>query len=152
MKIFGKIPPLYTGPLNRKKNFWKNFENFLYLYSMTNRVIDTYVKNFSTYYHDGWYWVIIPSTNEWVVSVGKTGYIFFNSKFWSDFSMFYPVEDLTKTVQDWVIYKLDTPISKHCYPDFVNDDYDWTHEFNVTEVINEGELISFCKHDPPILN
>ena len=49
---------------------------------MTNHVIDTYVKNFLTYRYKDWYWVINPSTNEWVVSVGNTGYTFFNNKFW----------------------------------------------------------------------
>jgi hypothetical protein len=69
----------------------------------------------------------------------------FNNKFWDDFSMFYPVKDLTKTIQDWVIYKLNSPISKHCYPDYINGDYDWRDEFDIkeiTEVINKGELIS----------
>jgi len=118
---------------------------------MINQVIDTYVKDFLTYRHKDWYWVINPDTKEWVVSVGNTGYTFFNSEFWFTFSKFYPVKDLTKTIQDWVIYKLDTPISKHCYPDYVYGDYDWRDEFDIkeiTEVINEGELISSCKHDP----
>jgi hypothetical protein len=59
--------------------------------------------------------------------------------------MFYPVKDLTKTIQDWVIYKLNSPISEHCYPDYINGDYDWRDEFDIkeiTEVINKGELVS----------
>jgi|LakMenEpi03Aug12_release.lakeMendotaPanAssembly.Ray.scaffolds.fasta_scaffold13969_30 hypothetical protein len=130
---------------NSGKNFWENLDNYLCLYSMTNHVIDTYVKNFLTYRYKDWYWVINPSTNEWVVSVGNTGYTFFNNKFWSDFSMFYPVKDLTKTIQDWVLYKLNSPISEHCYPDYINGDYDWRDEFDIkeiTEVINKGELVS----------
>lgn len=113
---------------------------------MTNWVIDTYIKDFLTYRHDGWLWVINPKTNEWVVSVGSTGYIFFNSKFWSDFSMFYPVEDLTNSIRDWVLYKLKTPISEHCHPDYINDDYDWRDEFDektIIDTINNGNLISF---------
>jgi hypothetical protein len=53
------------------------------------------------------------------------------------------VKDLTKTIQDWVIYKLDTPISEHCYPDYVSGDYDWRNEFDImeiTEVIHEGKV------------
>jgi hypothetical protein len=110
---------------------------------MTNRAIDTYVKDFLTYRHKDWYWVINPDTKEWLVSVGKTGYTFFNSEFWLTFSKFYPVKDLTKTIQDWVIYKLDAPISEHCYPDYVSGDYDWRNEFDImeiTEVIHEGKV------------
>ena len=108
---------------------------------MTNWAIDTYTKGYLTYHHKDWYWVINPTNNEWVVSVGKTGYTFFNKQFWSNFSMFYPVGDLTKSIQDWVIYKLNTPISEHCYPDYIIGDYDWRDEFSIkeiTEVINEG--------------
>jgi hypothetical protein len=114
----------------------------LSLYIMTNQVIDTYTKDFLCYHHKDWYWVINPKTKEWVVSVGDTGYILFNSKFWKDFSLFYPIDDLTKDIKTWVLYKLGTPESEHCYPDFILGDYDWRDEFDInqtiTEVINEG--------------
>ena len=73
--------------------------------------------------------------------MGNTGYIFFNNKFWNDFSLFYPPIDLTNDIKPWVLYKLRTPDSKHCYPDYINGDYDWRDEFGIkeiTEVINEG--------------
>ena len=108
---------------------------------MTNQVIDTYTKDFLCYHHKDWYWVINPKTNEWVVSVGNTGYIFFNNKFWNDFSLFYPSIDLTKDIKTWVLYKLRTPDSKHCYPDYINGVYDWRDEFDdstVGEVIHKG--------------
>ena len=137
----GKNPLIYKRPLNVKKNFWKIFQKYLYLFIMTNQVIDTYTKDFLCYHHKDWYWVINPKTNEWVVSVGNTGYIFFNNKFWNDFSLFYPPIDLTNDIKPWVLYKLRTPDSKHCYPDYINGDYDWRDEFGIkeiTEVINEG--------------
>jgi hypothetical protein len=40
---------------------------------------------------------------------------------------------------------LNSPISEHCYPDYINGDYDWRDEFDIkeiTEVINKGELVS----------
>jgi hypothetical protein len=46
---------------------------------------------------------------------------------------------------DHWLYKLDTPISEHCYPDYISGDYDWRDEFDIkkiTEFINEGELVS----------
>jgi hypothetical protein len=108
---------------------------------MINQVIDKYTKNFLTYHHKDWYWVINPMTNEWVVSVGKTGYTFYNKQFWSTFSRNYPLGDLTDNIKNWVIYKLGTPSSEHCYPDYIEGDYDWRDEFSIkeiTEVINEG--------------
>ena len=83
------------------------------LYIMTNRVIDIYLNNYSIYKRDECFWVIIPNTNEWVVSVSKGGYTFFNEKFWFNFSMFYPVNDITDTVRNWVVNKLEVPFNKH---------------------------------------
>jgi hypothetical protein len=57
--------------------------------------------------------------------------------------MFYPIDDLTKDIKTWVLYKLRTPKSEHCYPDFILGDYDWRGEFDsstVSEVIHEGEV------------
>lgn len=112
---------------------------------MINQVIDTYTKDCLCYHHKDWYWVINPKTKEWVVSVGDTGYTFFSNKFWNDFSLFYPSIDLTKDIKKWVLYKLGTPKSKHCYPDYINGDYDWRDEFDsstIDEVIHKGKLIS----------
>ena len=103
---------------------------------MTNRVIDIYLKDCSTYMKNDWYWVINPSTNEWVVSVGKSGYTFFNKNFWDKFLMFCPSNDLTDDIRNWVTHKLNTPLSKHCYPDYVVGDYDWRDEFGKSEVID----------------
>ena len=119
---------------------------------MTNRVIDTYVKNFLTYHHKDWYWVINPITNEWVVAVSEdNGYTFYNRRFWSDFIMFYPLGNLTDNIKNWVVYKLGVPSSKHCYPDYMDEDYDWRVEFDesvIIKVIDNGELASSPKHDP----
>ena len=118
---------------------------------MTNQIIDIYIKNFLTYYHKGWYWVINPMNYEWVVSVGKTGYTFYNNQFWSTFKSIYPLGDLTDNIKGWVVYKLGVPLSKHCYPDYINGEYDWRDEFDeptVIEVVNDGELVSSHKHDP----
>lgn len=107
---------------------------------MTNDVIDKYTKNFLTYYHKDWYWVIDPITKEWVVSVANTGYTFYNKHFWSNFVMFYPLGDLTGNIKNWVVYKLGTPSSEHCYPDYDNG-YDWRDEFDeetIIDVINNG--------------
>ena len=123
------------------------------LYIMTNRVIDIYLNNYSIYKRDECFWVIIPNTNEWVVSVSKGGYTFFNEKFWFNFSMFYPVNDITDTVRNWVVNKLEVPLNKHCYPDYVKGEYDWRGDFDdstIDDVIRNGELISSCKHDPLI--
>jgi hypothetical protein len=119
---------------------------------MTNRIIDTYVKNFLTYHHKDWYWVINPITNEWVVAVSEdNGYTFYNRKFWSDFIMFYPLGDLTDNIKNWVVHKLGVPPSKHCYPDYISGEYDWSNEFNkptIIKVINQGVLVPSHKHDP----
>ena len=118
---------------------------------MINQVIDKYTKNFLTYHHKDWYWVINPITNEWVVSVAKTGYIFYNNDFWSTFMMVCPLGNLYDNIRNWVVYKLDVPLSEHCYPDYINGDYDWRDEFDeskIIEVINDGELITSHKHDP----
>jgi hypothetical protein len=88
---------------------------------------------------------------EWVVSVGKTGYTFYNNQFWSTFKSIYPLGDSTDNIKGWVVYKLGVPLSKHCYPDYINGEYDWRDEFDeptVIEVVNDGELVSSHKHDP----
>ena len=128
-----------------KKKFWEKFRKFVSLFIMINRVIDTYTKECLTYHHEDWYWVINPNTKEWVVCVSDTGYTFFNRDYWNTLSRFYPSDDVTNDIKNWVLYKLKTPESEHCYPDYINGDYDWRDEFDpstVLDVIENGKLIS----------
>jgi hypothetical protein len=113
---------------------------------MTNRVIDVYLKNHAIYRSGESLWVIIPNTNEWVVSVWESsGYMFFNEKFWSTFLMFYPVNDMIDNIRNWVVYKLGVPLNEHCYPDYMEGEYDWRDDFDdsvIDGVIRNGELVT----------
>ena len=113
---------------------------------LVNTIIDIYVcdEDFSTYHHKGWYWIIHPESREWVVNVSDSGYTFFNRDFWKGFSNFYPSKDLTKDIHRWVVYKLNVPMGKHCYPDYIPHEYNWKDEFKgqlIIDVMNKGELI-----------
>ena len=108
---------------------------------MINDVIDKYLKKYSVYHYDGWYWVINPNTKEWVVNVADSGYTFFCRDFWITFSKFYPSEDLTKDIHNWSSHKLGVPIGKHCHPDYIPHEYNWKDEFDervIDEVILNG--------------
>lgn len=112
---------------------------------MINRVIDTYVKNFSVYHYRGWYWIIHPVSREWVVNVSDSGYTFFNRDFWKPIFNFYPSKDSTGDIGNWVVHKLGVPSNKHCHPDYIPMDYDWRDEFGerlIIDVLNKGNLIS----------
>ena len=111
-----------------------------------NRFIDTYTKDFITYHYNDSYWVINPETKEWVINVSDNGYIFFNRDYWKTLLEFYPSKDLTNDIRNWVLYKLKTPSSKHCYPDYIPNDYDWKDEFKedvIDKVINKGTMVYY---------
>ena len=111
---------------------------------MINDVIDKYLKKYSVYHYDGWYWVINPVKRKWALCVADSGYTFFNRDFWKRFPKFYPTKDVNKDIKSWVEYKMGVPKSRHCYPDYIPMDYDWRDEFEgqkTIDVINKGLLV-----------
>ena len=117
---------------------------FIYICIMKNQIIDKYLRGHLVYHYDGWYWVLHPESKEWVVNFADSGYIFFNRDFWYRFSLFFPVNDATDNIRNWVVYKLGVPLSKHCYPDYIPHEYNWKDEFEesiIEEVISNGD---FC--------
>jgi hypothetical protein len=110
---------------------------------MTKEIIDKYLKGYLVYHYKGWYWVLHPETKEWIVNVADSGYTFFNRDFWYRFSLFFPVNDSTDSIRNWVVYKLGVPSSKHCFPDYIYGDYNWRDEFDeskVDDVVSNGNI------------
>jgi hypothetical protein len=108
---------------------------------MVNKLIDKYLRRYSVYHYDGWYWVINPVTRKWVINVADSGYTFFNRDFWFRFLMICPLLGSTNGIQEWVVYKLGVPKNKHCHPDYIPMDYDWRDEFEgqkIIDVMNKG--------------
>ena len=111
---------------------------------MINEIIDLFFDVYSIYKKNDWYWVINPNTNELIVCVGNTGYTFYNEKAWDDFSKYYPIENLTDNISQWVVNKLKVPKSIHCYPVNITGVYNWWDDFNESEIIDvitNGELV-----------
>lgn len=111
---------------------------------MVNKIIDLYVKDFSIYHYEKWYWIIHPKTREWIVNVSDSGYSFFNRDFWITFFDFYPSKDMDNDIHNWIVYKFNVPKGNHCYPDYIPYDYNWKDEFygqKIIDVMNKGELI-----------
>jgi hypothetical protein len=93
----------------------------------------------------GSYWVIHPEKNLWVIKVSSySGYTYFNYFFFYNLFFYLSLEVIEnkKYISNWITNELGFFVSKHCYPDYLPGEYDWTNDFSVDGIIERGKIIA----------
>jgi hypothetical protein len=111
---------------------------------LVNKVLNCSIEGYVCYEYRESYWIVNPSTNEWVIKVGHTGYTFYNYHFFKNIfrCLSLNVIEDKKYISGWVVDELGFFVSEHCYPDYLPGEYDWTKDFEVDKVIERGKIIA----------
>jgi hypothetical protein len=111
---------------------------------LINKVLNNSIEGFVCYEYKESYWIVNPTSSQWVIKVAYSGYTFFNYSFFNNL-FFYLSLDVVKDkkyISDWIINELGFSVHEHCYPDYLPGEYDWVKDFEVDKVIERGKIIA----------
>jgi len=126
-----------------------------------NRMINDAVEGVDTYKTKDSTWIIFTESKKWVIELTKDGTLWYNYNFFNDLMMYLSMDVvenqhyITKWVEDNVIngvketcchdMKLTKSVEKiiqkgikNTYSDILPEEYDWSDQFDVKEVIETG--------------
>ena len=122
-----------------------------------NRMINDSVEGVDTYKTKDSTWIIFTESKKWVIELTKDGTLWYNYNFFNDLMMYLSMDVvenqhyITKWVEDNVINgvketcchdmkltKSVEKIIKNAYSDILPEEYDWSDQFDVKEVIETG--------------
>ena len=122
-----------------------------------NRMINDAVEGVDTYKTKDSTWIIFTESKKWVIELTKDGTLWYNYNFFNDLMMYLSMDVvenqhyITKWVEDNVINgvketcchdmkltKSVEKIIKNAYSDILPEEYDWSDQFDVKEVIETG--------------
>lgn len=107
------------------------------------RAITSSLEGYSKYNLDGWTYVLLSDKNNWAICYADSGYTFYNNDYFSNLFSYLSVarKNHKRYIHSWVKDVLGVNVDKHCYPDCLYGDYDWSKQFNVRDVLEKGELV-----------
>ena len=86
-------------------------------------------------------WLVFLEKREWIVQVNPNGYTWFNFDFFGGLFAYFSIDMEqccqlgAEIIKDWIKTRLGLPVTQ-IYPDKFPNDYDWSDEFDVNEVLS----------------
>ena len=109
--------------------------------NIIDKVISDAVNGTCLYSYRGSTWLINPEKKEWVVTLfDRNGYLWYNHDFFSNLFLYLDIKlgDRNPHVKRWVENVLGLEVGENWHPDYLPDEYNWSGDFDVHEVIREG--------------
>ena len=106
---------------------------------IVKKLIDESICDADSYFHNGSILVIYTEKKEWVFELKKNGDLWYNYYFFKDLFSYLSMDVvenqhyITKWVEDTIINGV-----KNTYSDILPEEYDWSDQFDVKEVIEIG--------------
>ena len=106
---------------------------------VVNRLINESLVNVDRYNNNNSTWLIFTETKQWVIELTKDGTLWYNYNFFKNLFVYMSMDVvenqhyITKWVEDTIINGV-----KNTYSDILPEEYDWSDQFDVKEVIEIG--------------